>query len=563
MVYKFQIQISNKDLFSNETENINNILSSLSRKRFFELFLLYRKNYIGIDIKTVLDSIKNGRNWTFADDINSRLSKYYKEQIKLNPAIENDRNILLSDVAILELLKRELAINSANSDPSDYECHEKFIKAILLVNDEVFDIQDLRESDIDSDDTRMERVLLTNNFSFYSFVGLRDNDLGITEMIKFLEFCRFCKSNTQFNSYIKQYLKQENISSVQLYGFKYLAIYQAYKESGMYACISLKDDYIPFSKIVSDEIVKLEDNKDYKKFRQAPLLEVIPDYYILSDAKFLLQRMYTGLIFDLIGISKLTAQQFFGKFDKLFSEEHLFYTFMDRAFHSMHKAIKLNGNELAKLCPNLGGEPDFYIRINNTIFVFEHKDVRIAAQDRMKRNYDTIEKALFDKFVEVKQKNGKLSKLGVSQLALNVDRILNGDFLFDTQIKTKKVYIYPILIIFDGLFNLHGLNILLNKEFRKKMKGNKYKVKDLTVMDVNTLIKFAPKFCNGHLGLKETIDKYHYYIKGRGKVMRKEKNVDFIFEHFVSYPDFMDVTYKKTYISIDEYKKEFKEALPF
>ena len=30
------------------------------------------------------------------------------------------------------------------------------------------------------------------------------------------------------------------------------------------------------------------------------------------------KNMYTGLIFDLIGVSKLSAQQFFGNFDKWF-----------------------------------------------------------------------------------------------------------------------------------------------------------------------------------------------------------------------------------------------------
>jgi len=565
MVYKFQVQISNKDLFSNETENVQSVLSCLTRERFFELFLLYRNNYLEKDIRYVLNSVKNMQSWSFANDIVHRLNIYHKKQIKLHPAIENDRNILLCDVALLELLRRALAINPAKSNPSEYECHEKFIKAILLVNDEVFDIEDLRETDIDTEETRMERIMLTNNFSFFSLTGLRDNDLGITEMIKFLEFLRFCKINAQFKSYIEAYLKQENISSAQLYGFKYLATYQAYKQEGKAKCLSFRDDYTPFSKITSNEIVKLEDNKDYKRFRQTPLVEVIPDYYILTDNKFLLQRMYTGLIFDLIGISGLKAQQFFGTFDKLFSEEYLFYKFMDKAFHSLHKAIRLDGNQLAKLCPDLKGEPDYYIRTGNTIFVFEHKDVRISAQDRMTRNYNTIEKALFEKFVEVEQKSGKISKLGVSQLALNVDRLLNGDFLFDKNIKTKKVHIYPILIIFDGLFNLHGLNTLLNKEFRKRLTGNKYKVEDLTVMDINTLIKFAPKFRNGHLNLKETIDKYQSYIKGKSEIMRGGKNVDFIFERFISYPDYMDGTYKRTNMMrfINEYKKEFKEALPF
>ena len=82
--------------------------------------------------------------------------------------------------------------------------------------------------------------------------------------------------------------------------------------------------------------------------------QIHPEIYAMK----ILQRMYTGLIFDLIGVSKLSAQQFFGNFDKLFSEEYLFYKFMENAFKSMHKAVKLNGNQLKQLCPDFDGEPD-------------------------------------------------------------------------------------------------------------------------------------------------------------------------------------------------------------
>ena len=60
-------------------------------------------------------------------------------------------------------------------------------------------------------------MLLTNNFSFYSLTGLRDNDLGLMEIIKLLEFCRFCETNNQFNDYLSQYMQQENIKSAQHY----------------------------------------------------------------------------------------------------------------------------------------------------------------------------------------------------------------------------------------------------------------------------------------------------------------------------------------------------------
>lgn len=118
------------------------------------------------------------------------------------------------------------------------------------------------------------------------------------EIIKLLEFCRFCETNNQFNGYLSQYMQQENIKSAQHYGFKYLAIYFAFKKSGAYSCPTLINDYQPFNKIQINDIVPLDQNLDYKKFRQVSLIEIKPDMYLLSDMKFILQRMYTGLIFD-------------------------------------------------------------------------------------------------------------------------------------------------------------------------------------------------------------------------------------------------------------------------
>ena len=563
MIYKFQVHISNKDLYPQETLDVINILSDIPRDIFFRLFLLYRNTYLNKDIREILNNIKQYGYWSFKKEINKKLSAYHKQQKPYHPSIESDRNILLCEVSMLELLRRELSVSPTNNNMSDLDYHARFIKAILLVNDEIFDIEDLRESDITTENVRIERMLLTNNFSFYPLTGLRDNDLGLMEIIKLLEFCRFCETNNQFNGYLSQYMQQENIKSAQHYGFKYLAIYFAFKKSGAYSCPTLINDYQPFNKIQINNIVPLNQNLDYKKFRQVPLIEIKPDMYLLSDMKFILQRMYTGLIFDLIGVSRLSAQQFFGNFDKLFSEEYLFYKFMENAFKSMHKAVKLNGNQLKQLCPDLDGEPDYYIRIKNTIFIIEHKDVRIAAKDRMARNYDIIEKALFKKFVEVEQKNRKKSKLGVSQLAVNVDKILSGNFKYDKNIKHKRIHIYPILIIFDGLFNLHGLNTLLNREFKSRVKGNKHKVNDLTIMDINTLIKFAPKIANGALDFKSTIDKYHKYIKSKGRIMYHGMSIDNIFERFISYPDFMDGTYKRANMVkfIDTYKKQFKEVI--
>ena len=204
MIYKFQVHISNKDLYPQETLDVINILSDIPRDIFFRLFLLYRNTYLNKDIREILNNIKQYGYWSFKKEINKKLSAYHKQQKPYHPSIESDRNILLCEVSMLELLRRELSVSPTNNNMSDLDYHARFIKAILLVNDEIFDIEDLRESDITTENVRIERMLLTNNFSFYPLTGLRDNDLGLMEIIKLLEFCRFCETNNQFNGYLFQ-----------------------------------------------------------------------------------------------------------------------------------------------------------------------------------------------------------------------------------------------------------------------------------------------------------------------------------------------------------------------
>lgn len=53
------------------------------------------------------------------------------------------------------------------------------------------------------------------------------------------------------------------------------------------------------------------------------------------------------------------------------------------------------------------------------------------------------------------------------------------------------------------------------------------------------------------------IDKYHKYIKSKERIMYHGMSIDNIFERFISYPDFMDGTYKRANMVkfIDTYKK--------
>ena len=78
-----------------------------------------------------------------------------------------------------------------------------------------------------------------------------------------------------------------------------------------------------------------------------------------------------------------------------FSERFFFYSLMKRCFGLNY--MNYSGEELEKAIGK--GMPDYYLRHRNRIFVFECKDVQMAAKKKLSGDYETIKKAFFEKYV--------------------------------------------------------------------------------------------------------------------------------------------------------------------
>lgn len=562
MEYKFQVQLGYHDIYPNAAiPSINDLLCQLSRKRFIDMFTDFRENYINIDIREVIDKICSKGDWPYGRQLKKEVQQYIDKQCSLHPEIEKGRNILICDVTLLELLRQEFAVQSSATPPSEQKSLELFCQAILLINDKIFDLSNVNDEELqellkEHDDQWMEQILLANNFSFYSFTGVQAKLLALSELVKYMELCQFCRENADYSNYMQQFLTTHNIASTHWYGYKNLAIYNAYNKHRDVP-LKLTDDYAPDYKMNINEIISLKDNQDYIAFRDRPLLECMPNHYLLINYIFLIQKIYSSVVFQLMKASGLKPQQFFGDYDKRFSEEFLFYHFMQCIFGNINNAVCITGKQMEEQ-HLIKGEPDYYVRIKNSIFVFEHKDVRIKADLRMAREYKSIRNTLFSKFVKVRQSNGKESKLGVSQLADNVQRILQKEFPFDKDYNSNRVTIYPILVIADSQFNQHGINSLLAREFRDITNNFGKYVSELTVIDMNTLILFSEKLSNGKIRFADSINQYHNYLRHYKSLIRKN-GINGLFDRFISYADFMLQLYPKYKLRklLNEFRAEF------
>lgn len=111
----------------------------------------------------------------------------------------------------------------------------------------------------------------------------------------------------------------------------------------------------------------------------------------------------------------------------------------------------------------ISGEPDYYVRNGNDIFLFEFKDSLYRKEDKVECDYANVKSSIEKKLV--RKENGRPS--AIEQLCSSIGLILNNKFQVDLGIRSDKVNIYPILVVGDTTFTNVGTNFILNDYFKR------------------------------------------------------------------------------------------------
>ena len=164
--------------------------------------------------------------------------------------------------------------------------------------------------------------------------------------------------------------------------------------------------------------------------------------------KLFLDKAFTGLLFDMADTLKnqgvLKPNKAYadlkGFLGEEFSEKFLFYNIMQRCFE--RKYVRFSGTELKSLIEE--GEPDYYMRKGNRVFVFECKDALLSSKNKLSGNYDEIIKGIEEKFVSKENAKPK----GIVQLANVIENKLSLILSnVDKSAPQGVKYVFPILVI--------------------------------------------------------------------------------------------------------------------
>ena len=260
---------------------------------------------------------------------------------------------------------------------------------------------------------------------------------------------------------------------------------------------------------------------DFLTLRETPIYKNSDTELLFLNINFLIDKIYQSIIFDFANILIMegltyndkaitTKPQFFGIFGDEFIEPGLFYKVMEYVFRQ--KDYKhFTGDELKN---EFGvGTPDYLIVDNSKIYTFEFKNAIFSGP--VKYTYD-IEKIIAELDKKLVKNEGGRPK-GVTQLVNFIEDITKGRYESILGNDISKYIIYPILVTTDFTFNLPVIYSIVAPNFDSILKGKKLEefklnVRKLTMIDLDSLIKFQDLFIEKKLTINHVLNDYQAFI---------------------------------------------------
>ncbi|OJV17416.1 hypothetical protein [Dyadobacter sp. 50-39] len=495
------------DIFPNQDSNLSELLKVIPLDELKGLCIhLLALEYSGNTKYDVLDIMISDKNKDLREHLRERINQ--SEKLKRTQFPEINFTILDS-VSLLRLLEQAYALG-------DYEVRKTnsyeldIFKAVLLMNEMENQKTDLVGSTIPITYTatpKINSLILTwalgqqELSNFHRKYWLTQS--MIVQMIKFFILFEFIQD--KFPELLSEFLKKFDAETPTHYFARYLGIIHfifspTIEDGTININVPVNKDYEANCNFIEnftltdyDADIIDEEKKDFDVFRKKPLRKIETGKYQIIHPYFAIQKIFNSIYFELrelyVGLNIAVASpsnsrnKFRSSYTFEFSEKYLVYRTLEKVL-SNSVDISLSGEFLSKKF-NLQGEPDYYARSGNTIFLFESKDNLLSSTIKSSFNFEIISEQL-DKILNRKE--------GLTQIISNIERVLLKKNPFDSCYDINTVQIYPILITHKSDFDVNGMNNHLQGLFKLKLdelKKNNFnvdRVAPLTIVNIDTLI---------------------------------------------------------------------------
>lgn len=396
-------------------------------------------------------------------------------------------------------------------------------KAYLLINEDLDKKQtaEIKKLEGFPPHDKIRKIMLILSLPDMDLINHNETDVFVCQLLKanwlfsFLKIEPRCQPilSALFQHY--QAEKQEDIFNHLIH----LGILCMERKEGRLGFNVAQDEFFKANSTFLDSLTveTTENQEDFKNLRATPIYKEKEGTYCIICPLFVLEKLYKSWYFKLNQINNQLPKhqkikEFRSFYGQNFTENYLIEKVLDGIFNP--KSIQLSGNKIRKEYSTVTGEPDYYVRDWNRVYIFETKDTFLRAENKTSYSFEAIETDLREKLYFKTDDKGKITPKAVKQITENIKKSLQNKQLFDSLSKPNKVEIYPILLLHDESFNAAGLNSLVNEWFQKELEElknqgfNIKKVNPLIIITIDALILLQELMRQKKIMLHELLEKY-------------------------------------------------------
>lgn len=411
--------ISYSQLYEDEKPSVDSLVFSIPTDEAVEWcsYIVFRKDCLKIGESDI--HILAPLMFSFESELQHKLTDYLGGSY-------NDEDNLIDRYSLLKLIEFLITHHNEVHHELTNEEKTKLFKAYLLFCDDYLER-------ISSGQKMPENYTSDNMLKCYMPITMLTNDIdgfsdSTLEVVKGKWFfVDFANTDKNFKQYIEDFIRVKGYNSaIEYLGYIFNIVASTTVNEPPTNVIQFSQDngkWINFMNGISADHDDFATNEDLRSIHSKPVYRIAVDKYAVLFSKFFIEKMFQGMLFDLA--STLTTIGTFNdevtayrtlkqQVGERFSEQYLLYRTLDNTL-SRRMPVRINGKDLHKTLKS--GEPDYYARRNNRIFVFEFKDVRLDAQTKTSCDYEQIRQKLFNLFVESEDGKSK----GVKQLANDIE----------------------------------------------------------------------------------------------------------------------------------------------